>query len=214
MLREIESIREYTAQHGALTQCHHFLFDLHLQPGAQSADYVVLGINPGEQSGDWEAWPTNTEESSAFDFREQLGTRPRASVNWRKLAKEMCGTDKVVMSELFVWSTKDIGASFRQRFGHEFHKSPHLQFSIQMNKRLIDNYKPKAVVVPGLTTVGVFGKHFHLNKIGEVRTQDGLRLIEHYEVDGISWVFTKHWSGSFGFSTAQRQTIARYIAEI
>jgi hypothetical protein len=37
------------------------------------------------------------------------------------------------------------------------------------------------------------------------------RMVNHFEDDFRPWCFTKHWSGSFGFSCVQKELIEGYI---
>lgn len=210
---QIQRIREYTQRHEELLRAHHFLYDKPINTDVSRYRFAVLGVNPGEQAGDWAAWSEPTEETSLFDFREQLGQRPPASRRWRQLVEYFCGTDAVVMSEFFLWSTKDTGDAFLAKFGHRIEQSPHLAFCVEMNRELIEAYGVSAVVAPGLKSLALFGKQYGLSHVRTVRTDNGHVLVDHYQRDGVPWLFTKHWSAAFGFSKEQRELVRDYIAE-
>ena len=38
------------------------------------------------------------------------------------------------------------------------------------------------------------------------------RLIEAYEFHGVPFIFTKHWTGAFGFSNAQAEQVTNYLS--
>lgn len=213
LTEQIESIREYTRQHAELQKAHHFLYDKPISADAERYRFAVLGVNPGEQTGDWEAWPDATEETSLFDFREELGQRPRASRRWRQLVEFFCGTDEVVMSEFFLWSTKDTGQAFVEKFGHPLGRSPHLAFCVEMNRQLIERHKVQAVIAPGLKSLKLFREHYDLKQVKTVKADNGHTLIEHFEREGVPWIFTKHWSAAFGFSKEQQEVVRTYIAQ-
>jgi len=206
----IKEVRAYTRAHPELLRAHHFLYDLPLRPTRLSARFVVIGVNPGEQKGDWEVWPEPTEETSLFDFRAELGSRPPASLRWRDLTKKFCQTDEVVMTEFFPWSSANLGQDFLGKFGTRFKNSPHLGFCVEITDRLVNHYRPEAVVCSGLGAAKVLSSPLGLTHVGSLKV-DGHRLVETFERDGVSWHFTKHWSGSFGFSTAQRDAIITYM---
>src|SRR5713101_6768929 len=106
-----------------------------------------MGVNPGEQPELWKLFPEPTEETSLYDFLG-LGEREK-SAPWRKLCKEFLGTDNVLLTELFFWSSRN-AVHFRERFGEPIYLSKHLPFCRDMNQRLLKIYKPKAVVVTGV----------------------------------------------------------------
>ncbi|MDC9825375.1 hypothetical protein PRN20_16715 [Devosia sp. ZB163] len=212
--RQIERIRSYTQANNDLLRAHHFLYDLPLDRSSQTFEFLVMGINPGEQKGDWEAWPKPTEETSLFDFRERLGRRPPASERWRSLVEYFCGTTNVVMSEFFLWSSVNSDAAFTEKFTVPIQRSPHLPFCAEVNLELVRHYAVRAVVAPGLKSIRLFAEPYGLRHVRTIPAGNGHTLVEHFDREGTPWLFTKHWSAAFGFSTDQRERIRDYIAEV
>lgn len=211
LISEIQRIRSYTRENEELLRAHHFLFDLPVNKSSLSARFVVIGINPGEQRGDWEAYPQPTEETREKDFRDETGFRPRGASRWIANIEFFCGTRDVVMSEFFLWSSKDVSGSFVERFECSLSKSKHLHFCADRNNALVDHYSPHAVIAPGLGYSSLFAGVYGLTYVNTLRDGSS-RLVEHFERGGTPWLFTKHWSGARGFSNAQRQSIRSYIA--
>jgi hypothetical protein len=206
----INKIREYTKNHAELCVAHHFLFDLPLdRDRAGRPEYVILGINPGETERDRRAVPGPTEETWNHDFHEKakLG-RSQGSKNWLKNADFFSGGKPLVLGELFFWSSSD-GVEFKERFGPLW-RSPHLPFCIAMTKLLIEEYQPKAVIFAGLGPAKKVADKFALVHINTLKSGKD-RLVEHYRDGSRPWFFTKHWSGSYGFSNAQKEAIKTYI---
>jgi hypothetical protein len=205
----IEKIRDYTKRHAELCAAHHFLFDLPLDRAAGRPEYVILGINPGETERDRRAFPGPTEETWNYDFHENaLLGRSQGSKNWRKNAVFFSGGRPLVFGELFFWSSAD-GDEFEERFGPLW-DSPHLPFCIDMTRLLIEEYQPKAVIFAGLGPSKKVADKFALAHVNTLKS-GSQRLVEHYSDGDRPWFFTKHWSGSFGFSNAQKESIKSYI---
>jgi hypothetical protein len=198
--RNIERIAAYTAQYPELAKAHHFLYDLkHPQTGCP--EYVVMGVNPGETENDWVIAPQPTEETSRYDFHNELG-RGRSAIRWTKAARFFLDNANYVLAELFFWSSYD-SRVFTERFG-PLRKSPHLPFCCEMNRELIDAYQPRAVVLPGLTHSKAVAEWYRLSQV-EVITDASSRVAEVWTDGYRPWVFTKHWTAAFGFSLAQRE---------
>ena len=202
----IKELRAYTARHEELKAAHHFLYDLRF-PKRGSPDFVVMGINPGETAHDWNTAPEPTEETSLYDFHEEAGDG-RSAIRWSRAAEYFLSGADYVLAELFFWSSYD-GRQFEERFG-PLHKSKHLDFCTRMNRDLIEAYSPKAVVLPGLGSAPICRKLYGLSLVDAIADEKG-RLVEHH-TDGVRpWIFTKHWTGSYGFSTAQREIVRNAI---
>jgi len=203
----IQKIRDYTRAHPDLQVAHHFLFDLPLDRRAGRPEVVVMGINPGEVESQWRAAPDPTEETWNYDFHQNI-ERSRSSRNWYNNAMFFSGGRPVVLSELFFWSSSD-QKEFEKRYGPLW-RSPHLNFCVSLNKLLIEEYNPEMVVSPGLSQAEDAAKAFGLGFIRTFSSQ-GKRLVEHYHDRKRPWFFTRHWSGAFGFSTAQKNAIREYL---
>ena len=204
-------IRAYTEGHPELRAARHFCYDLPLDKTAQTPEVLVMGINPGEIEDDRRSYPGPTEQTWNFDFQEEgaLG-KGQGGNNWRKTASFFADNRPVVFTELFLWSSSD-SAQFKQRFGPLW-KSPHRSFCISMNKRLIQEYRPKSVIFVGLTHSRKVADAFRLCHVYTVK-MGRYRLLEHYHDECRPWFFTKHWSGAYGFSKSQQQVIKEYIQQ-
>lgn len=208
--RAIESIRDYTGKHPALSCAHHFLYDLPLDKKAGRPKIVVMGINPGESERDRQACHGPTEETWNHDFHETVTSgRSRGSKNWRKNAIFFADGQSVVFTELFFWSSSNL-VEFRQRYGGPWWASQHLAFCVEKNRILISEYRPKSVIFTGIGSSNRVAEVFGLQLV-DTRKSGGSRLVVHYRDEFRPWFFTKHWSGSFGFSNNQKLAIKNYI---
>lgn len=204
---EIEEIRKYTQQHPELLKSHHFLYDLKLSP-ENTECFIVMGINPGESRENWNLSTTPTEETSLYDFLHAT----RASIRWTKVMRKFMDTENIVQSELFFWSSVNM-KQLEERYG-PLKDSKHLAFCRRMNGALFDHYKPKAIIFPGLSAINIARQLYGLTYVKTYNAEDKSRLVEHY-TDGIyPWIFTRHWTGAFGFSNSQRQKTKQIIHQI
>lgn len=212
--QNIRRIREYTAEHPELQQAHHFLYDKRYCSKEQPVQYVVMGVNPGETSPDWEQWPasrgTPTEESSEFSFHAH-GEPSRSAKAWRARVTNILGTDAVVLAEAFFWSSKD-RSELEKRYGR-LEGSAHLEFCASLNRDLLDFHQPKCVIVSGLRDRDLLSSAYSLKR-GEPAINGAKgRLIEPF-TDGIRpWIFTKHLSAGF-FAAGERDQIKAYLARL
>lgn len=205
----IERIAAYTAQHPELSRAHHFLYDLKSPPNG-APRFVVMGINPGETPRDWILSPQPTEETSRHDFHHRA-EKAGSALRWSTLAAYYLDGADYVLAELFFWSSRDL-REFAARFG-PLASSPHLPFCRDLNRQLIDTYQPRAVVAPGIGTAALCAKLYGLRHADTVR-EGSTRVVEAYTDGSRPWLFTKHWTGSFGLSDAQRQAIRGAIRDV
>jgi hypothetical protein len=205
----IEAIRRYRDENAVLQQAHHFLYDLPLDKHAGRPEVVVMGINPGETQFDRDSCLGPTEETWQHDFHadSRLG-RSQGSKRWRDSMKFFSLGRPVIQTELFFWSSND-QAEFKERFGPLW-ASKHLRFCTDMNRSLLDIYQPRFVIFVGLSDSARVAGQFGLRLIDSVK-EHRHRLVDHYEDSVRPWFFTKHWSGSFGFSQSQKDRIKDYI---
>jgi len=205
----IRQIREYTAKHSELRAAHHFCYDLPLCKDAGTPEVVVIGINPGETARDRDAYLGPTEETWNHDFHEAAKSGPGpARNNYHRNARFFADGKAVVFTEFFLWSSGD-SRVFRQRFGRLW-RSPHLRFCIEMNRLLIEEYRPKSVIGVGVTLSRKIAAAFDLYHVNTL-TCGGSRLVEHYRDQLRPWFFTKHWAGAYGFTNNQKHEIREYI---
>jgi len=207
--QNISTIRKYTAAHAELRAAHHFLYDLPLKRDTKIPEVVVMGINPGETEFDRDAYPGPTEETWNFDFHERsrLG-RSKGSVRWHNYAEYFANGRPLVMTELFFWSSRN-NAEFEERFGL-LEVSPHLQFCMNLNRSLIDEYQPKSIIFPGVGKTQVVAKKFGLRHV-DTLCDGGKRLVLHYRDESRPWYFTQHWTSAWGLSNTDKDDIRKYI---
>ena len=168
-----------------------------------------MGVNPGETAHDWTVAPQPTEETSRYDFHDQAGSG-RSAIRWSKAARFFLDDADYVLAELFFWSSYD-SRQFVERFG-PMAKSPHLRFCTELNRDLIAAYRPKAVVLPGLSHMSLVKAEYGLTAVSSVG--EGNTRIAEVMTDGHRpWVFTKHWTAAFGFSNAQREAARQAIRD-
>jgi hypothetical protein len=167
-----------------------------------------MGINPGEDESQWRDVPGPTEETWNHDFHE-MTERSRPSTNWYNNVRFFADGSPVVMTEMFFWSAKR--DEFRRRFGR-LQNSPHLIFCVSMNRILIDEYQPKMIILPGITSDTIAANAFRLNHVRTYRPSRK-RLVEHYRDATRPWFFTRHWSGDIGLSNEEKIAMKEYIYE-
>ncbi len=209
-------IRSYTEEHEELMKCHHFLYDLPLND-TFLPDVIVLGINPGETEEPIKL-PENIkldsilEESRQSDFHELYG-KGRAKSIWKRKCEEFTGTESLICSEVFFWSSPHPNEKspknrfpfcFSERFGYKFNDSPHFNFCTTLNKELIEFYKPKYILMTGVGYHEFVAELFNLEFV-EIKTTDytnkankkiTYKSVIKYMLGDIPFVFTQHISGA------------------
>lgn len=209
LMTDIEEIEQYTGRHQELLKAHHFLFDL-VHPVGATPKFVVMGINPGESKGN-DLHPGPTQETSKFDFHG-VG---RASLPWTRKTLKFLDGEPFVMTEIFFWSSVD-EADFRVggRYEGPLKQSPHLEFCVRKNKKLIAAYRPRAVIVAGLGQSSLCATAFELDHVRTVRRNDRKRTCEIYrQKNGVPWIVAKHWTGARGFTCEDAELIKNSIRE-
>ncbi len=204
-----DEILVYTKAHDDLAESHHWLFDLPpFKDEPFNPKYIVFGINPGE--GKERIHKAQTEETRFFDCHEEyVGKGARERVGWTKTLLSILGTRRLIQTELFFWSTKNVSI-LNKRFG-PLENNPHLPFCRKKNKQLIEYHNPDSIICPGLGMLEVSIEAFGLTRIESIWASNGHRLIEHYSDGKRDWVFTKHFSGARGFTNEQKNTIKSFI---
>ena len=216
MHENLSSIRKYTLKHSELMKCHHFLYDLPLNK-TYIPDVVVLGINPGETEVDFKLTKNIEtdyifEESQQFDFHELYG-KGREKSSWKRRCEEFTGTKNIICSEIFFWSSphpfeksapKRPQFCFSDRFGYEFKDAPHFEFCTELNKELFEFYKPKYILMPGVSMHEKIAELFNLKfvEVVNVSIQKQTRSITYkaiikYMMGKTPFIFTQHISGAF-----------------
>jgi len=202
----LEETRQYTKEHSELQLAHHFLFalfDAKLIQKSGDTRYLIMGINPGEHSQDWECAPCPPvhEESFEIDFHEQY-RNGRDAVKWTRTIENFCDTKKYMQSEMFFWSSNNVN-ELEQRYGPVLNNK-HLAFCNRLNRELINLTSPDAIIVPGIGSSKIMSANYDLTFVETVKDPENEhKLCERYTDENRTWLFTKHWSGAFGFSKNQ-----------
>ena len=228
LIDNLNKIRSYTRMHRELMKSHHFLYNCPLGKVSDKAEAIVIGMNPGETKDDWK-YNKNLpcEESHEFDFHDELDkqgdNRSQSSINWERTCNEYLGTDEIFLSEFFFWSSSQVGEdkkkgeTFKDRFGNTFKNSQHhLHFCKEQNLDLIKYHQPKIIVGTGTTHADFLGQIYNLNHIKTIEDKYGSkrrRVIIHFELMNIPFLFTPHWTAG-RVSNSEKSKIKEYIKNI
>ena len=218
--RNLSQIREYTKNNIELSKSHHFLYNCLVDKKENQGDVIIIGLNPGETEKDFEyRGSLPTEESSEFDFHEEHG-RGRSSKNWLTLCKKFSQTNKIVLTEFFFWSSpqvgedKERGIPFSERFGYKFEDCPHFEFCKEKNIELLEFHKPSLIMCPGVGYSELFAKIYALDYVGTFREPvKNRRAVIHYELNGIPFLFTLHWTIA-RLTKEETNFIIQYIGKV
>jgi hypothetical protein len=212
----LREVRAYTEKNAELKKSHHFLFNLPLETNTQNADVIVIGLNPGEHDSDWHLHDRPTEETDEFDFHNEFGNG-RSSLQWSKNCINFLPNQNIYLSEFFFWSSNSTRKKgFDDRFGYSFKDCPHLDFCMRCNLDMISSHKPKLIVATGLTYAQFFSSKYNLTHIKTVNRhtdKNKRRIIIHYELEGVPFIFTTHWTGAFGVSNSMKDEIKSYLGK-
>ena len=217
----ILNIREHTMQNPELLNAHHFTFDLKIQDHTQTTNnYIVIGLNPGE-TGCYQICEGPTEESSLKDFFIDAGLgKTRSATRWSDCAEYFLGTNgNIIATNFFFWSSRNSTSEFTKKFSYQYIKNPHFDFCRDMNIRLFDYYKPNVIVAPGISMSQLMKKKYNLGQmVNQLTNFDhsnnrNIRLIEHYDYQGIPFIFTKHWTARWGANTDEKAQIKEYLED-
>lgn len=199
----IRDIEKYTRDNKGLWDCHHFLFDLPLsnESAVGSDECIVMGMNPGEtnacrrlfKKGD-DGFPL--EESSRRN--DLLGNvLEGSSLTWHKKCLEVLNSKKIILGEMFFWSTpkdKNLYGLFAKE-----ELLQHYKFCASINSKMIDIRRPKAIIFPGISKESLAISLYNLEPGGTKVVMDSSKrgkLLSFWKYKGIPWIFTKHWTGS------------------
>jgi hypothetical protein len=226
-----KEISDYTAKHVELRKAHSFVYDYPPFEEFRSLgepELVVMGINPGETEPDrlqMGVRPNETEEErkrreAAWtplettwngNFRSQT---PSAH-DWAEAISYYTESRRVVSTEIFFWSAND-AEEIEKRYGHPWWRSPHLKFCVKMNRLLIAEYQPKAVIFVGISARDIVARKFGLVHVRTIpdASKKTVRLVAIFrDTDsGLPWIFTRHWtSKQTMLSNTQKEQIRNHI---
>ncbi len=208
----LADVRSYGASQADLLQAHHFLFCKTLLRNPQANNIVVMGINPGETSTDWASTGgQRSEESFERDFHE--AHRSAASKKWMSNINFFLPDHNIYLTELFFWSSSNI-VELEARYGKLNAHNPHAQFCKTINTRLIELIRPAAVIFTGVTYFKTVASIYGLEPSQELLADKQRKLAVLASSGHCPWIFTRHWSGSFGFSQSDKAAIKAFIAAV
>jgi len=205
----IEEIRKQWVKHPELTQSHHFVYDFLLKDGHPNV--LVLGINPGETSEDWQKFPKGQhEETRHLNFREKLPLSTN-SKRWftfiQKILPEHVG---IILSELFFWSSNNV-ADLKTRYG-DWQNSALIEFCAKANQHLIKTHKVSLVLFFGLTLSKLVVRLYALRLRDVVHCKiDNKKLCEIYlDEQDRYWVICSH-PNSRGMTREKKEQISTTV---
>ena len=182
----IKEIREYQEKESLLKEkSHHFVFDCPLDFSIScKPDFIWIGVNPGNDKKDWERTNGfNDEETRDRDFQETCGRSPLSKTRKTKI-KNFLGKnifDKTTHTELFFWCSENTGKDFQKRYGTKFEESPHIEFCIKMNQKLIKRVQPRAIFFESLSKIKILERFFNIEKVNSHYSET--RSVDEYLID-------------------------------
>lgn len=206
----LDEIRAYDRANYDLQSAHHFLFAKSILRESSDSNVILMGFNPGETKNDWLA--TNGERSEeTFEYDFHSLNRSPAAKRWMSSVDYFLGSSNVYMTEFFLWSSKNI-LELVERYGPISIENPHFKFCKAINTRFIDVTNASKIVFTGLTHFSKVAKIHGLRKLDTISNNGNILVIIAIDEFGRYWYFTKHWTGSFGFSIEQKNIIKEAIA--
>ena len=213
----ISQIRRRQENHPELKRSHHFVFDCPLdRTYSGKPDYIWFGVNPGTDTEDWQRFGSNSEETRDFDFQAEHG-RSKASTTRINALRVFLGDEvfhRTTHCELFFWCSSNTGKAFKKRYGYTFEDNPHWDFCCEINRKLIERVRPKAVMAESRnklllyeTRLGLQPGQTHRNVAGDV-------LVEQRWLNGgIPFYCFDHLS-ALGVYIRRRPEVSVKIAEL
>ena len=208
----IEEVRKKWAEHPELKQSHHFVYDFLLRDG--NPNVLVLGINPGETSEDWQQFPKGQyEESRHLNFREKLPLSASSKKWFTFIENALPANVGVILSELFFWSSNK-AADLKTRYG-DWQNSELIEFCTEANQYLIKTHKVSLVLFFGLTFSKLVVRLYDL-KLKEViySTTDQKKLCEVYlDNEERYWVVCSH-PAAHGMTREKKKQISSILISL
>ena len=201
--QEILAVRDYNRDLSNidLRRSHHFTFAYmptqFTRVVFHRPQYLCLGVNPGETS--LEAANNNPndlafEETLLHDFRADLAALPQNSKTWRTHIKKHIGENTPWMaSELFFWSSKNEN-DLNDRYGPLISSNSHFLFCVEMNKKIVQITKPKAVIFFGFGKKDILFEYFHLNMNNTLNFDKKISLYHCKDPFNNNWIILPHKS--------------------
>jgi len=208
----LERVRQYDENQSELQSSHHFMFCLPISNSKSSKRILLMGFNPGESDSDWRMTDGKRSEES-FDYDFHQGKPGRSSKRWRSNVDYFIGDAEVFLTEFCFWSSTNV-KQLSERIGSLTISNPHLRFCTTINTKLIAALKPNLVVFTGVSRYPLVEEAFKLRPSPEIESPGGKRLWIHATSSQCRWLFTRHWTGSFGFTQADRELVREEIQKL
>jgi hypothetical protein len=205
----LTNVRDYDSNSFDLKKSHHFLFGKYLFRNKSCHNVILMGFNPGETNSDWvKTNGERSEESFQYDFHSSNPTS--AAKRWNSAVDYFLPNSNIVSTEFFFWSTPNI-KDLVKKYGPIDPSNCHLNFCIDINSQLIKLLKPDLIIFTGISHASIVAKMYELH-ITETITENNSKIaISAHDKHKNKWIFTKHWTGSFGFSKDQKTIIKNLI---
>jgi hypothetical protein len=206
------SIREQSETNQLLQDCHHFLFALPIKQSNNVRKVLLMGFNPGETIDD--IIKTNgkkAEESFELNFHQY--DRSKSSARWMNLTNYFIEDADILMTEYIFWSSPNI-IELARRIGKISPSHELVVYCTNLNQHLIKIIRPDLIVVTGLANYKDIAASFLLREVGRFKDISGHNIWIQAESADNTWLFTKHWTGSFGFSLSQREVVRNKIKSL
>ena len=195
----LEQIRCLSAKFPAEQRPHHFSFDIRSHPH-RPVEVVVLGLNPGESVELAPVGPQHErvlEESSRSNFHEAKDAGPNASSKrWKTRINQLIGDRSISFSNVFFWSSRNSHQSFEARFKSPLVNHSWIPFCTQCNLQLIEAYRPKLVMLMGVSQVHRIAPLYGLTMGQAELTNRRHRLAIPLSGRKESWLAIKHPTGA------------------
>jgi hypothetical protein len=212
ILQLLDQIRGYDKTSIELQTSHHFTFCLPCGKKGSLNKVLLMGFNPGETAHDWKK--TNgerAEESCAHNFNSY--DQSPSSKKWYSNIDFYLPNSEVLFTEFIFWSSSSIN-TLEKRIGKINAANPHVRFCIRINKALIAVYEPRVIVFTGLSHMHIIAKNFDLSNVKDIFSKSGTRIAIEAESNKQKWIFCRHWTGSFGFSTLDKFELKEHISNL
>lgn len=210
LLRILQQVREHDQSFGDLQKSHHFTFCLPYGKKNKNRKVLLMGFNPGETPHDWRKTDgLRAEESFLINFND---TNPSPSAKrWFNNIDFFIPNSEILITEFIFWSSRNI-LDLENRIGRLDSLNPHVKFCSDVNRQIISVFNPNLVVFTGLSHADLICDIFGLADKKDVFSDSNKRVAIEATGLGKKWIFCRHWTGSFGFSTNDRLNLKNIIS--
>lgn len=192
-----------------LHSSHHYTFCVPYGQKNPHRKILLMGFNPGESAHDWNKTKRmRAEESFERNFNDV--EQSKSSKRWYENIDYYLPDSEIILTEFIFWSSKNI-FELEERIGKIDAANPHLNFCNEINRALLDIYSPRLIIFTGLSHIKLISENFELMNHREITSSSGTRIAVVADGGVRKWIFCRHWTGSFGFSNADKQELRQHI---